>query len=59
MKLRFPKRGFRSRRFNTGVELEKLNLGRLAYFIEKGVLDHKNPITMRSLLEAGVMSKIK
>ena len=38
---RFPKFGFRKYRFNakTSQELEYLNLGKLAYHIEKGHLD--------------------
>jgi len=56
---RFPKRGFRVRRFNNGEFLEQISLGKLAYFIEKGQLDHTQPITMKVLLESGVLTSIK
>lgn len=59
MKLRFPKRGMRSKRFNNGLNLEQINLGKIAYYIEKGVLDPKEPITFKHLLETGVITKIK
>ena len=58
MSLRFPKRGFRANRFNTHENLEEINLGRLAYFIQKGFLDPNQTITMRHMIEAGVCSKI-
>ena len=38
MSRRFPKLGFRKHRFNRNEDLEKLNLGKLAYHIEKGHL---------------------
>lgn len=38
---------------------EMLNLGKLAYHIEKGDIDTKQVITMKHLLEAGVLPKIK
>jgi len=56
---RLPKRGFRSGRFNTGRALEPVNLGRIAYHIQKGDLDPTKPITMKSLFESGVLSKIR
>lgn len=59
MSLRFPKRGFRSRRFNNDNDLETLNLGRLAYSIEKGDLNPLEPITMKALFDSGVVTKIK
>ena len=59
MKLRFPKRGFRQRRFNNDSHLEAINLERIAYFIEKGDLDPKETITMKILFEKGVVTKIK
>ena len=59
MKLRFPKRGFRARRFNNDSHLEPLNLERIAYFIEKGDIDPKETITMKLLFEKGVVTKIK
>ena len=59
MSLRFPKVGFRANRFNNNKDLEPLNLGKLAYHIEKGHVDTSKPITMKDMLEAGVLSKIK
>lgn len=38
---------------------EYLNLERLVYFIQKGVLNPKEPITMKILFESGVLTKIK
>ena len=60
MSRRFPKLGFRKHRFNRNEDLETLNLGKLAYHIEKGHLssDSNTPITMRDLVDAGVLSKI-
>lgn len=54
-----PKRGFRARRFNNDDYLEPINLGRIAYHIEKGDLDATKPITMKLLLQKGVVTKIK
>lgn len=59
MAMRFPKRGFRANRFNTLERLEHVNLGTLAYFIQKGVLDPSQVIDMKTLLDTGVLSKIK
>ena len=59
MSKRFPKRGFRTNRFNTYEDLTEINLGRIAYFIQKGFLDPSETITMRKLVETGVCSKIK
>lgn len=39
--------------------LSYFNLGKLAYHIEKGDIDPSKPITMKHLLEGGVVSKIK
>ena len=55
---RMPKFGFRKNRFNRLKEPEQLNLGKLAYHIEKGDLDPTQPITMRNLYESGAVSKI-
>jgi len=46
-------------RFNNGKTLEQLNLGKLAYHIEKGTLDTSRTIEMRDLLEKGVISKVQ
>jgi large subunit ribosomal protein L15 len=58
MHRRFPKFGMSKNRFNNGVLFEQLNLGKLAYHIEKGNLDTSKQIDMKALLEAGVVSKI-
>lgn len=58
MTRRFPKHGFRKYRFNAKQELTQLNLGTLAYHIEKGRLDTDKIITMKNLFDAGVLSKI-
>ena len=39
MMRRFPKTGFRKFRFNRNSELTQLNLGKLAYHLEKGSLN--------------------
>lgn len=56
---RFPKFGMKKDRFNNYEPLTQLNLGHLAYHIQKGNLDTSSPITMRDLMEAGVVSKIQ
>ena len=58
MMKRFPKLGFRKHRFNRDTELEQLNLGKLAYHIEKGHIDTEKPISMKDLIDGGVLSKI-
>ena len=58
MHRRFPKFGMSKNRFNNGVLFEQLNLGKLAYHIEKGNIDTSKQIDMKALLEAGVVSKI-
>ena len=58
MHRRFPKFGMSKNRFNNAVIFEQLNLGKLAYHIEKGNLDTTKPIDMKALVEAGVVSKI-
>ena len=58
MTRRFPKYGFRKHRFNRDPELTPLNLGDLAYHIEKGHVDTSKPITMKDLVDSGVVSKI-
>ena len=59
MSLRFPKVGFRAHRFNNNDDLEQLNLGKLAYHIEKGHLDTSQMITFKDMIAAGVLTKIK
>ena len=59
MARRFPKYGFRKGRFNRDNELEKLNLGTIAYHLEKGHLNADRPITMKDLVDAGALTKIK
>lgn len=58
MHRRFPKFGMSKNRFNNAVIFEQLNLGKLAYHIEKGNLDTTKPIDMKALIDAGVVSKI-
>lgn len=58
MQRRFPKFGFNKKRFNNGQFLTPLNLGKLAYHIEKGTLDADATITMSDLFRAGAVSKI-
>lgn len=58
MMKRFPKFGFRKHRFNRDPELSALNLGKLAYHIEKGHVNTEGTITMKDLVDAGVLSKI-
>lgn len=53
-----PKFGMTKDRFNTNKELAWLNIGKLAYHIEKGDLDASKPITMRDLFESGTIPKI-
>ena len=55
---RVPKWGFRKNRFNNLKEPATLNLGKLAYHIEKGDLDATEPISMRHLFESGAVTKI-
>lgn len=56
---RFPKFGSRPHRFNVGSELSQLNLGKLAYHIDRGHLDTSKVITQKDLKDAGVISKVK
>ena len=58
MAKRFPKRGFRTNRFNTHKPLENINLGKIAYFIQKGQLDPSETISMKKLFEIGAITKI-
>ena len=58
MAKRFPKYGFRKGRFNRDHDLEKLNLGTVAYHLEKGHLNPDQPVTMKNLIEVGALSKI-
>ena len=58
MHKRFPKYGFRKHRFNRNIDLTPLNLGDLAYHIEKGHVDTDKPITMKDLVDSGVVTKI-
>lgn len=58
MHLRFPKFGMSKNRFNNGKTLTPLNLGDLAYHLEKGHLDTSKTIQMKDLLDAGVISKV-
>lgn len=44
---------------NKRKKLETLNLSKLRYFIEKGRLDTRFPITMRHLFESHCVTKVK
>jgi ribosomal protein L15 len=57
LKKRFPKRGFRAGTFNIRKHITSINLGRIAYYIEKGDLDASKTITMQDLLKSGAVSK--
>ncbi len=59
MSRRFPKRGFRYGKFNIKKPYDVLNLGKLAYYIEKGDIDPTKLITMSDMFKAGVLSKCK
>lgn len=56
---RIPKRGFRTNRFNTYEPLETINLQKIAYFIQKGILNPQEKITIKHLHETGVINKIE
>ncbi len=58
MAKRFPKRGFKANTFNIKKPLEQLNLGKLAYYIEKGKIDTSKTITMKDLMDSGCVTKI-
>lgn len=59
MSKRFPKRGFRVNKFNTMQPLESINLGKIAYFIQKGQLDPQETISMKTLFDQGIVNKIQ
>ncbi|MBO6503165.1 MAG: 50S ribosomal protein L15 [Kordiimonadaceae bacterium] len=52
---RLPKRGFNSR---NKKDFQLLNIGRLQKAIDAGKLDAKSPITVETLVEAGVVGKV-
>ncbi len=52
---RLPKRGFNSR---NKKDFQLLNIGRLQKAIDAGKLDAKSPITVDTLVEAGVVGKV-
>ena len=58
LRRRLPKRGFKIDRFNNHEPLETINLGQIAYFIQKGVLNPAETITIKHLFDAGVVNKI-
>lgn len=53
---RLPKRGFKN---IFAKDYAEINLGRLQQAIESGRVDAKKPITCKSLMEAGVVSKAR
>ena len=52
---RLPKRGFNSR---NKKDFQVVNIGRLQSAIDAGKLDAKAPITVETLLEAGIVGKV-
>lgn len=52
---RLPKRGFNSR---NKKDYQLLNIGRLQKAIDAGKLDAKSPITVDTLVDAGVVGKV-
>ena len=52
---RLPKRGFNSR---NKKDFQLVNVGRLQKAIDAGKLDAKSPITVETLVEAGVVGKV-
>lgn len=52
---RLPKRGFNSR---NKKDFQLVNVGRLQKAIDAGKLDAKSPITVDTLVEAGVVGKV-
>eukprot|EP01114_Cavostelium_apophysatum_P008732 TRINITY_DN2148_c0_g1_i1.p1 TRINITY_DN2148_c0_g1~~TRINITY_DN2148_c0_g1_i1.p1 ORF type:complete len:299 (+),score=72.05 TRINITY_DN2148_c0_g1_i1:64-960(+) len=54
---RMRKFGFTNNR--TKIQYEKLNLDRLPYYINKGKLDISKKLTMKDLLDAGCVSRIR
>lgn len=59
MHKRFPKFGHQRDRFNNSINLTQLNLGQIAYHIEKGRLDTSKPIQIKDLVDNGVVSKVQ
>ena len=59
MKLRFPKRGFRAKRFNNGEQYERMKMSRIVDFIERGHISAHEPITIKTLWESGLLTKCK
>eukprot|EP01135_Chromosphaera_perkinsii_P011659 Nk52_evm1s2469 gene=Nk52_evmTU1s2469 len=55
--MRIPKRGFSNRPFMK--EYERVGLGKLQYFIDMGKIDPTEKITLKTLRDAGVVSKSK
>lgn len=55
--IRIPKWGMNRTYFKK--PLDPLNFSKLYYFIDKGRIDTEKPISMKTMFEAGVFSKIK
>jgi large subunit ribosomal protein L15 len=54
---RLPKRGFRNTPF--ALKFNEINIGRVQQAIEAGKLDPKEPITVETLVKAGVLRRPK
>lgn len=52
---RLPVRGFSNFAFN--VDYATINLGELQYFVEAGRIDAKKPVTLESLMAAGIIKR--
>ena len=59
MKLRYPKRGFRKRRFNNGITFDSIRLSRIVEWIEMGHISAHEPITIKVMFESGLITKCK
>ncbi len=53
--MRLPKRGFNK---PNRLKYVEINLGRIQQFIDSGKIDAKKPITVESLVEAGVVRRV-
>ncbi len=53
---RLPKRGFNNIH---ALDLNEVNLGRIQQALESGKLDAKTPVTVASLVAAGILSRVR
>ena len=54
---RLPKRGFRNTPF--AVKLNEINIGKVQVAIDAGLIDAGSPVTVESLVKAGLMRRVK